>query len=70
MYEEPNLVSYCWHGPPGLDCDIHCLPLGYISAFCVMNGVTFAQGQVLNDGCSQRCRCDDASTNYYNCYDR
>ncbi|XP_060570089.1 uncharacterized protein LOC132728460 isoform X2 [Ruditapes philippinarum] len=39
-------------------------------SFCVMNGVTFGQGQVLNDGCSQRCRCDDASKNYYNCYDR
>lgn len=24
-------------------------------ASCVMNGVTFSQGQILNDGCSQRC---------------
>ncbi|KAK3591361.1 hypothetical protein CHS0354_040323 [Potamilus streckersoni] len=39
-------------------------------AFCVYNGVPFRQGDTIDDGCNQRCRCDDASMNYYNCFDR
>lgn len=52
---------------PALNMNFLCV---FFSVLCVYNGVTFAQGQTISDGCSRTCRCDDASTNYYNCYDR
>ncbi|XP_041376878.1 uncharacterized protein LOC121389349 [Gigantopelta aegis] len=38
--------------------------------YCVYQGIPFRQGQEWNVGCSQKCRCDDASNNYYTCFDR
>ncbi|XP_060063144.1 kielin/chordin-like protein [Ylistrum balloti] len=40
------------------------------TAFCVYNGLPFKQGQVWEEGCSKQCRCDNAVTNYYSCFDR
>ncbi|XP_076111945.1 uncharacterized protein LOC143080130 isoform X2 [Mytilus galloprovincialis] len=39
-------------------------------AYCVYYGVPYKQGQTWNQGCEKRCRCDDASNNYYTCFDR
>ncbi|XP_076111939.1 uncharacterized protein LOC143080127 isoform X2 [Mytilus galloprovincialis] len=39
-------------------------------AFCVYYGVPYKQGQTWDQGCEKRCRCDDATNNYYTCFDR
>ncbi|XP_060081054.1 uncharacterized protein LOC132560404 [Ylistrum balloti] len=39
-------------------------------AFCLYNGVPYQQGQTWDDGCKQKCRCDEASKNIYTCFDR
>ncbi|XP_067652673.1 mucin-2-like [Haliotis asinina] len=39
-------------------------------AFCVYKGVPYRQGQSWQDGCSQKCRCEDPTNNYYTCFDR
>ncbi|KAL5022346.1 hypothetical protein ScPMuIL_001501 [Solemya velum] len=41
-----------------------------LPAFCVYQGIPFRQGQEWNEGCTQKCRCDDASRDYYTCFDR
>ena len=40
------------------------------SGYCVYNGVPYRQGQEWTEGCKQKCRCDDASNDVYNCFDR
>ena len=39
-------------------------------AFCVYYGVLYKQGQTWDQGCQKKCRCDDATNNYYTCFDR
>ncbi|XP_052816208.1 uncharacterized protein LOC128242861 isoform X2 [Mya arenaria] len=39
-------------------------------SYCVYKGVAFQQGQIWDDGCTKKCRCDDADNNIYTCYDR
>ncbi|XP_046570033.1 uncharacterized protein LOC124278355 [Haliotis rubra] len=41
-----------------------------VPKFCVYKGVVYKQNQVWTEGCDKKCRCDDADTNFYNCYDR
>ncbi|XP_041376891.1 uncharacterized protein LOC121389362 [Gigantopelta aegis] len=39
-------------------------------SYCVYKGVPYRQGQEWTEGCKQKCRCDDASNDVYNCFDR
>lgn len=41
-----------------------------VSAVCDYNGVQYNQGQTWDDGCSRRCRCEDAVKGLYVCEDR
>ncbi|XP_071091876.1 uncharacterized protein [Haliotis cracherodii] len=43
---------------------------GPVANFCMYKGVPYRQGQEWTEGCLQRCRCDDASRNYYTCFNR
>ncbi|CAC5419109.1 COL6A [Mytilus coruscus] len=38
--------------------------------FCVYKGSYYRQGEQWEDGCSLRCRCEDARNHYYQCTDR
>ena len=40
------------------------------TGYCVYQGATYVQGQTWDDGCTFRCRCDDASKGLYICNDR
>ena len=42
----------------------------FFSAFCVYNGAPFFKGQTWDDGCTKKCRCDDADNNIITCFDR
>ncbi|XP_052233684.1 uncharacterized protein LOC127846468 isoform X4 [Dreissena polymorpha] len=57
----PNLVSPSPGGPTQAP-----LP----PSFCVYKGVAYQQGQIWDDGCDKKCRCDDADNNLYTCFDR
>ncbi|KAK7491400.1 hypothetical protein BaRGS_00017378, partial [Batillaria attramentaria] len=52
-------------GPSGL-----VTPSPQPKAMCVYNNQYYVQGQQWYDGCDKVCVCDDASTNYYRCWDR
>ena len=41
-----------------------------VAAVCDYNGVQYHQGQAWDDGCSLRCRCEDAEKGLYVCDDR
>ncbi|XP_046585152.1 uncharacterized protein LOC124292144 [Haliotis rubra] len=41
-----------------------------VISFCMYKGVPYRQGEEWTEGCLQRCRCDDASRDYYTCSNR
>ncbi|KAK3581064.1 hypothetical protein CHS0354_033850 [Potamilus streckersoni] len=63
----PNPTPGVTNVPPTLQPPTTQSP---IPSFCVYNGVPFRLGQTWTEGCSKKCRCDNADQNIYTCFDR
>lgn len=42
----------------------------YLSDYCVYKSQYYHQGEEWFDGCSYKCRCEDAKNKYYQCTER